>query len=735
MDNINKQMKTTLLHNKKYIVILLLLSFLTSFMYFFVRCSIDNNLNKVRTYYQNQNQEDFRFSLQGDNEHTLMNLEQEYQFYSEKRKMKKITEQGSVYYFINTPQKINFPIVMNGNLPKNKYEIAVFPEYLEQKKLKIGDTVKIDGEKLKITASVYLPDYQIFIPYDDTEQDLTKGTMFITSNDTIHEITGKAQVYYSAKYKSNPTMNEKRILSSKDITNYANKYDIKSESELEKSLESNKILAIVFLTCFLLITLFIYFVFLKKYFDMNRVDIGIYHALGFTDRDVSKAFLAFSLSISFIGSVLGLIIGYPASTVMINLYKQSFLFPSFEKSVAPITILIGVVLPVLLVLLFTYVIVIRFQKQETTNFLNNLSIESESWIERVIWKNTVKLPGNIGMSLRFVVRRWSSVFLLLLTVFITSVLFITSYSLYKSSGKLLELQTNGVDYRYSASFRVLQEKDLEDKNITKGIEKNVTILKDNERISTKILGVKSEVDHFKLLDEKNKVIDIQQTNGIIMNQALSEIYNIKIGDTVQIVLDSEKYQKKVIDICMNGDLNMIYTKKESLAKWLGIPGESYNVIFFKDKPQNANNLDAKVTGQEDKIKTLEKNSVSNRASAVIIQVLGAVFGCLLIYFVLLLNFQDSTRDIHILKLLDYSLDEIDRMILNVYKPLIPLFYLIVLPFSILVSNKIHHIISTQTKDYIPFTMDIFSALGVFVIVYTLYLIVHYLFKKGISRTI
>lgn len=86
----------------------------------------------------------------------------------------------------------------------------------------------------------------------------------------------------------------------------------------------------------------------------------------------------------------------------------------------------------------------------------------------------------------------------------------------------------------------------------------------------------------------------------------------------------------------------------------------------------------KVTVNAQKLNELYRGAVFNRGSAVINQVSGCLIGCILLFSALLLNFQDSTQDIFIFYLMAYKVKSIYKMLIDIYKPILWLLFLLTL---------------------------------------------------------
>ena len=70
-------------------------------------------------------------------------------------------------------------------------------------------------------------------------------------------------------------------------------------------------------------------------------------------------------------------------------------------------------------------------------------------------------------------------------------------------------------------------------------------------------------------------------------------------------------------------------------------------------------------------------------SAVIVQVMGCVIGCILLLLAVALNFNSNLSDMRILRMLGYKTKEIRHLLVDVYKPVILVgFFLLLLVFDV-----------------------------------------------------
>lgn len=218
---------------------------------------------------------------------------------------------------------------------------------------------------------------------------------------------------------------------------------------------------------------------------------------------------------------------------------------------------------------------------------------------------------------------------------------------------------------------------------------------------------------------------------VVIGAALNDIYGFQVGDRVMLSLDNSKYEVVISGIAFNAATDSVYISKQELAKHLSQPSDYCNGIWsMKDL-----NLGGDVITKAQRIDKLERDSVSNKSSAVINQVMGCAVGCILLFLALYINFQDSTRDILILHLMGYKVKEIRKMLINIYGPIMRISFILTLIPGIMLVRSILLTLSLQIGDYIPFQTNGFILVGIFVLLNLVYILVQGSFHAGVKRII
>ncbi|MDQ0176358.1 FtsX-like permease family protein [Bacillus chungangensis] len=509
-----------------------------------------------------------------------------------------------------------------------------------------------------------------------------------------------------------------------------------NQADLFVALQSNNSLAWTFLLCFLIMSAFVLYLFYKHYFNQHQKEIGCFKALGFKDFSIVKTYMFFTISLSFFATITGMLFGWIFSSVLLNAYKVSYGIPDIEKGIHANSIFYGVILVILVLCMTTILSCKAFYKKEAALLINAMDIKKEKrTITFIADKVSSVLPENKRFPIRIVLRKPTTLILCIIAVGVSTSLFIMSISLYLSSDKIYQSQTEGHNYSYNVKFdEIHQEVSEEHTNSVLYLEVSTSLYTENynEPIAQQIIGLSDGGNLLELYNQSGELLSIQENNEILIGVALQEVYGLKKGDEVTISISGENYSVIVANVAENAESNCIYMSKEQLAKWMHIPETSYNGLLSTE-------IDSTMTGQiitkEERLLTLDEETVSNRMSAVINQLLGCVAGCILIYLVLLLNFQDSSKEMLILNLLGYKPKEINKMLISIYRPIINIAFLLMLFPSVVICKEIHRSLSIQTVDYIPFQTNVFIILGIFVVIQIIYAIVEAAFTTKIKKII
>lgn len=338
-------------------------------------------------------------------------------------------------------------------------------------------------------------------------------------------------------------------------------------------------------------------------------------------------------------------------------------------------------------------------------------------------------PVNKRLSLRIALRKPLSVVLLLIAVMSFSVCMILGQSLNISSAKVFDMQAIGHHYEYDIRYFEYQT-GASPNNTLVYLESPVTVTIGNYELERTITGFYRTNELYELRNQKNEVLSMLKPDTAYINPEFSEIFGVKIGDTLTVDIAGTQQEFLVEDIAINASSKSFYVSGQQLSEILGIPTGAYNGVFSTDEIQGDS-----ITTREGRVEELKRNAVSNQVSGVINQSAGVLVGAILIFLALYINFQDNIHDILILNMIGHRLKDIRKMLVNVYLPVLWTAFLVTLVPSVLLAKSIQRSLSISTNDYMPFGINLFVILAAFLSISLIYWGVQISFSLGIKRVI
>lgn len=474
---------------------------------------------------------------------------------------------------------------------------------------------------------------------------------------------------------------------------------------------------------------FVIFLFFKNFIRKNENDIGNFMTMGFSTNSIILAFVRFVVVLSVTGSAIGLLLGYFSSDILIQANTKTYLVNGIIKGIHLSTLLKGTLLLPVVYSVATYITCMEIDKKEVAlKIKKGYTHKKPTFISKAVDKIVNVLPFKEKFKFRIALRNVNSLLLLLMAIVTFNIMFILSVSLFFSSGKIYESQTLNHNYKYNISYDDILHNESNSNDIFYLKNSGEIIVNDN-KIEYNIVGLDKTNELFRLVDKNNNTIE-SDNNDIILNPELSENYNISVGDSIVLSINNELIDLKVSSIADNAHLKTIYISKDLLAGIMGVNNNAYNGIL-----SNASYEGGTVITTDEKLEALERSSTSNKASAVINQSIGITIGCLLIFLAILIALNNNIQSILIFDLLGYKNSEINKILLNSFFIIVNFLFLITFLPSAYFAKGIQIMTSIQTNDYMPFQMNIFTVLYLFLLINVIYFSVRSLFSRKIKSII
>lgn len=506
-----------------------------------------------------------------------------------------------------------------------------------------------------------------------------------------------------------------------------------SENDIlwQNALDSNTSLADIFLLATTMLTCFVFFMFYYRFFRANKVQIGCVKALGMKDREMFSCFLSFSILLAVTGEIAGVIAGYFLSDVLVQAYVQSYEVAETVKGIHVSSALLGMGAPLLAYGVITFLCFFMVKGKEAGTLLAGRTAYKKLGMAFHMADTLTKLiPAKEKFPFRIALRKPVAIILMFFAILFFQVCVILGQSLNLSSRKVMQSQMEGHDYQYDTRMDEVAAGETADGMVPYLYQECEVILDDmQESVKQTMIGLYEESSMLTLENKGKEKKGIPLTSTIYINAGLADMYHVNIGDNVTIYLNGNQTAFQVSDIIWNAKSASIYCNAADLTAWMDCAEGSYNGLWSMQLPKQKGITESK----EQRVERLERDAVSNRLSAVINQLTGVVIGMILLFLALFLNFQDNQRDMDILRMIGYQNHEIRKLFVDVYWPVVLVFFVLGLFPGLMIAREIQRGLSLAIQDYMPFGSNVQVFVLMFLIMNLIYGCVWLVFTRKLHH--
>ncbi|MGO3731680.1 MAG: FtsX-like permease family protein [Vagococcus sp.] len=351
-----------------------------------------------------------------------------------------------------------------------------------------------------------------------------------------------------------------------------------SYSEYEDNADRISSIATVFPVFFFMIAALICLTTMTRMVDEKRGEIGTLKALGYSNWEISQKFIVYATLASLIGSGMGLVIGfYLFPTVIFNAYGSMYNLPSVIITYY-LNYSIQSVVVALLCTLLSSLIVLRVDLLSTPAVLMRPKAPKPGkriWLERLphIWK---RLNFNQKVTARNLFRYKQRMLMTVLGIAGCMAMIITGFGLKDSIGDIVDIQFSRI-WHYDATVTYNPDATLDESKQYATEKENIKALDQQLLVSQKKVEVskKGYSEQDVIIDTPKDVTSLPQfitfadrqtkdtftldDKGVIINEKLSNLFDVSIGDKLDITDGDDKtYQVTVRHIAENYAMHFMY---------------------------------------------------------------------------------------------------------------------------------------------------------------------------------
>lgn len=585
---------------------------------------------------------------------------------------------GTVRVFAKT-DNINLACVLDGRLPENENEIAVDRMHADNVDMKVGDTIRVGGEKFEVVGLIAYVNYStLHEKTTDLIFDAIKFDVAMVTDEGFDRLGESIHYAYAWKYKDAPADEKEEkalsddfrkvlaaqtMLHGNELKDYVPSYGNPAINFATDDMGSDMSMGGVILDILIIIIAFIFGVTISNTISKESSTIGTLRASGYTRGELVRHYLSMPIIVTFLAAIVGNILGYTVfKNVVVGMYYNSYSLPTYETVWNPDAFVKTTVVPIILMFVVNLIVIVRMLRHTPLQFLRHDLKKSKR-------KKAIRLPHWKFMSrfrVRIMFQNISNYLILFVGICFIMVMLAMAVGM---PDTLTYYQKHASNLMFTKYQYVLKTYQNADGSIV------TTDNKDAENFAMKSLVKRSdaldeEISTYGVVDDSQyiKISDLEslEKNEVYISNSYADKYGIVIGDTI-------KLEEKYTDDTYNFKVCGIYDKCQSIAVFM--PIDQYREVFDLDDDAFSGFFsDAKITDidsdmiastitKRDITKMCDQLDLSMGSYMQYFQVLCILLSMAMIYLLTKLIIEKNENAISMTKILGYENHEIASLYL------------------------------------------------------------------------
>lgn len=585
---------------------------------------------------------------------------------------------GTVRVFAKT-DNINLACVLDGRLPENENEIAVDRMHADNVDMKVGDTIRVGGEKFEVVGLIAYVNYStLHEKTTDLMFDAIKFDVAMVTDEGFDRLGESIHYAYAWKYKDAPADEKEEkalsddfrkvlaaqtMLHGNELKDYVPSYGNPAINFATDDMGSDMSMGGVILDILIIIIAFIFGVTISNTISKESSTIGTLRASGYTRGELVRHYLSMPVIVTFLAAIVGNILGYTVfKNVVVGMYYNSYSLPTYETVWNPDAFVKTTVVPIILMFVVNLIVIVRMLRHTPLQFLRHD-------LKKFKRKKAIRLPHWKFMSrfrVRIMFQNISNYLILFVGICFIMVMLAMAVGM---PDTLTYYQKHASNLMFTKYQYVLKTYQNADGSIV------TTDNKDAENFAMKSLVKRSdaldeEISTYGVVDDGRyiEISDLEslEKNEVYISNSYADKYGIAIGDTI-------KLEEKYTDDTYNFKVCGIYDKCQSIAVFMSI--DQYRKVFDLDDDAFSGFFsDAKITDIDSDMiaSTITKRDITKMCDQLdhsmgsymqYFQVLCILLSMAMIYLLTKLIIEKNENAISMTKILGYENREIASLYL------------------------------------------------------------------------
>lgn len=637
-------------------------------------------------------------------------------------------------------EKVDIATVYEGRLPKNKHEIALDRLFAEKNDYKVGETIHLNGEDIKIVGFIAVPDYTSLIEKNnDLMMDAIHFGVAIVDNKTFDKFAEKNITYnYSYvldKKDASDKENYDKLNDIRDIclengymlTNMMTSDMNQTISFLPNDMGGDIPMIKALLYIILVILAFIFVVISETIIDEESTVIGTLLASGYTKNELIRHYMVLPIIITIVSCIIGNIVGYLVFPPYFkDMYYGSYCLPPLKVQFIPEAFVATTIIPLVFMLVINYLML-----------RHKLNISPIRFLRRDTHKNRIKQHIKLKhgsffrrFQIRVILQNKGSYFTLFIGILFAS--FILMFGIVM--GPCIDNYLQNSEDSVKADYQYVLKQPVDIKNAEDAEKLTITSLETYYKAGDLDLDVS-----FYGLDNDSKYYDDislpSKDDEITISYDFAQKMGLKKGDKITFTnpYTEKDYKFKVYDIYDYKAGFSAYMTQKNLNDMIDQDKNYYNA-YLSDKKLDIKDeyIQSKLT-RNDVVKIGEQVTSSFGQMIPIMTTVSIIIYLVVMYILTKLVMDRNATNMSFLKVMGYDDKEISKLYLKASTIVVVISLIICAPFSYYLMDVLFKFAFMRFTSYIEMYMPYYLHIVVFVVGLLVYSLVNFILNRSIKK--
>lgn len=473
---------------------------------------------------------------------------------------------------------------------------------------------------------------------------------------------------------------------------------------------------------FMIVTCFVVAIILSKLLKAETVEIGIFYAFGYRQRDIFGHYIFYPIIISLAGSAAGIGLGMLVAPVLRSIVTERYSVPAFNISLELKTVLTSLLIPfVFLTSICSVFILMKLGQSPLTLLKNQSSAKSKG-----VFRN-LKLPGMSFVNrfrIREILRNTPKYLFMIFGVCLASTMLLIYATILGSINKMMDDNfANVIKYEYMYTFTGIQN------GTPEGYRMNMTYLTLDDK-ETAVKGIDVNNKHLCYEDTEGSPVTFEDH---IITIGLANRHDISVGDTVTLKsrYSDDEYSIKIDRIVISYSEDFVGMPLDEFNEMFGYPEDSY-ISLTSDKELDIDSDNILLRDSRKNVReSIDETLKPLRYIMISMMIMAAFVAFVLMTIIISIILEDSGFTISLMKILGYKDKRISKMLIDFNRYIVIIAFALSVPLTLRLTSGIMSFLSDMMGMYIPAYIKPTNAVIGFVLLYLNFVLVKLIMRRRI----